>query len=92
MKTFRRFCLERRYLSDPQVLMVKGPKLPEQHPRGLSQEEERKLLAAAKRLGERDRMLVELLLRTSTAAPPVAIPSPSRLLSGALRSWRAPPP
>lgn len=64
MKTFLRFCLERHYMSDPQVLMVRGPKLPEQHPRGLSQEEERKLLAAAKRLGERDRMLVELLLRT----------------------------
>ncbi|HEY2704431.1 MAG TPA: tyrosine-type recombinase/integrase [Candidatus Dormibacteraeota bacterium] len=64
MKTFLRFCLERHYLSDPQVLMVKGPKIPEQHPRGLSQDEERKLLAAAKRLGERDRMLVELLLRT----------------------------
>jgi integrase/recombinase XerC len=64
MKTFLRFCLERYYLRDPQVLMVRGPKLPEQHPRGLSQDEERKLLAAAKRLGHRDRMLVELLLRT----------------------------
>ena len=64
MKTFLRFCLERHYMSDPQLLMVRGPKLPEQHPRGLNQEEERKLLAAAKRQGPRDRMLVELLLRT----------------------------
>ncbi len=68
LKQFLRFCLQRGYLRDAAVLTVKGPRLPDQLPRSLTAEEERRLLAVARNRGagranQRDAVLVELMLR-----------------------------
>jgi len=61
-KNFAGFCIQRGYGVNPDVLYVKGPKQPQREPETFSLEEERRMLAAAR--SPRDRLLIELLIRT----------------------------
>jgi site-specific recombinase XerD len=67
VKQFLRWCTQHGYLRDASALAVKGPKVPDQIPRALTPEEERRLLAVARqssgRDGGRDGVIVELILR-----------------------------
>jgi integrase len=54
--------LERGYATEPEVLRVKAPKQPMVEPEVFTPEEERRLLEAA--APGRDRLIVELMLRT----------------------------
>jgi len=61
-KNFAGFCIRRGYGADPGVLAVKAPKQTQTEPETFSVEEERRIMAAAR--SPRDRLLVELLVRT----------------------------
>ena len=61
-KNFFRYCLDRGYASDEDVLRVRAPKLPKVEPEAFTLAEEARLLAAAR--PGRDRLLVEFMLRT----------------------------
>ncbi len=61
-KNFAGFCIRRGYGADPDVLTVKGPKQPMREPETFTAEEEKRMLAAAR--APRDRLIMELLLRT----------------------------
>lgn len=63
LKTFA-FCIDREFLTDEKILRVKGPRLPQDHPVGFTAEEERRLLIVAERYSQRDRVLLEFMLRT----------------------------
>lgn len=62
MKTFAKFCLVEGYAADDTVLQVSGPKQEQYEPEVFTEEEERRLIAAAD--NERDRLLVEFMLAT----------------------------
>ena len=62
MKTFAKFCLTEGYAADDTVLQVSGPKQEQYEPEVFTEEEERRLIAAAD--NERDRLLVEFMLAT----------------------------
>lgn len=61
-KNFAGFCIRRGYGAAPEVLAVKAPKQPMREPETFSVEEERRMMAAAR--APRDRLIMELLLRT----------------------------
>jgi site-specific recombinase XerD len=61
-KNFYRYCIERGFASDADVLTVRAPKLPQVEPEAFTLTEEARLLAAAR--PGRDRLLVEFMLRT----------------------------
>jgi site-specific recombinase XerD len=61
-KNFAGFCIRRGYGADPDVLTVKGPKQPMREPETFSPAEEKQMLAATR--SPRDRLIMELLLRT----------------------------
>ena len=61
-KNFAGFCIRRGYATASGVLAVKAPKQPQVEPETFSAEDERRILAAAR--SARDRLLIELLIRT----------------------------
>jgi integrase/recombinase XerD len=61
-KNFAGFCITHGYGADPAVLAVKAPKQPRVEPAIFGEDEERRLLAVA--VVPRDRLIVELMLRT----------------------------
>jgi integrase/recombinase XerD len=61
-KTFARFCHDEGWLGEPDILHLAGPELPQREPETFTEDEERRLLAAART--PRDRFLVELLMAT----------------------------
>jgi site-specific recombinase XerD len=61
-KNFAGFCISRGYGADSAVLNVKAPKQPQTEPATFTEDEERRLVAAA--ASPRDRLIVELMLRT----------------------------
>ncbi|MCW2915412.1 MAG: xerD [Actinomycetia bacterium] len=61
-KNFAGFCLEQGYATEADVLRVKAPKQPMVEPEVFTLDDERRLLEAA--APGRDRMIVELMLRT----------------------------
>ena len=69
-KNFAGFCIRRGYGADPDVLAVKAPKQPHREPETYSAEDERRIMAAAR--SPRDRLLVEVLMRTGLRLEEVA--------------------
>src|SRR5450631_3405235 len=69
-KNFGGFCIRRGYGADPDVLAVKAPKQPHREPETYSAEDERRIMAAAR--SPRDRLLVEVLMRTGLRLEEVA--------------------
>ncbi len=61
-KNFYRYCLQRGYARDADVLVVRAPKLPLVEPEAFTVAEEVRLLATAR--PGRDRLLIEFMLRT----------------------------
>lgn len=61
-KNFAGFCIRKGYGADPEILAVKGPKQPQREPETFTVDEERRMIAAARL--SRDRLIIELLLRT----------------------------
>lgn len=61
-KNFGGFCIRRGYGVAADVLAVKAPKQPQTEPETFSAEDERRIMAAAR--SSRDRLLIELLMRT----------------------------
>lgn len=61
-KNFAGFCIRRGYGASPEVLAVKAPKQPMREPETFSVEDERRIFAGAR--SPRDRLIMELLLRT----------------------------
>ena len=61
-KNFAGFCINHGFGADPAVLAVKAPKQPQREPETFTEDEERRLLSVAK--VPRDRLIVEVLLRT----------------------------
>jgi len=70
MKTFARFCLTEGYAEDEALLQVEGPKQEQYEPEVFTEEEEKRLIAAAD--NERDRLLVEFMLATGLRLGEVA--------------------
>ena len=61
-KTFAAFCMKEGYVADEKVLQVEAPKTEQYEPEVFTEDEERRLLAAAE--NERDRLIVEFMLAT----------------------------
>lgn len=70
LKTFAAFCIRQGYGGSDEVLQVEGPKQEQKEPRAFTPAEERQLLEAAE--SERDRLLVEFMLRTGLRLQEVA--------------------
>ncbi len=69
-KNFAGFCIRRGYGADPDVLAVKAPRQPHREPETYSVEDERRILKAAR--SPRDRLLIEVLMRTGLRLEEVA--------------------
>lgn len=70
VKTFAAFCLREGYGGSEAVLHVEGPKQEQKEPQAFTPEEEKRLLEAAE--SERDRLLIEFMLRTGLRLQEVA--------------------
>ena len=69
-RTFAKFCYERGFRDDDDVLRIRGPRQPKNTPRTFTPAEEQTILAACR--CERDRMLVQLTLETGLRRTEVA--------------------
>jgi len=72
LKTFAAFCIREGYGRSEAVLQVEGPKQEQKEPQAFTPTEEKQLLDAAAALSERDRLLVEFMLRTGLRLQEVA--------------------
>jgi integrase/recombinase XerC len=70
LKTFAAFCLREGYGGSEAVLQVEGPRQEQKEPQAFTPAEEKRLLEAAE--SERDRLLLEFMLRTGLPLQEVA--------------------
>ena len=88
-KNFAGFCIRRGYGADLGVLAVKAPRQPHREPAIYSAEDERRIMAAAR--SPRDRLLVEVLMRTGLRLEEVANLSIDDVVDGPRRGDGARP-
>ncbi|MBJ7595917.1 MAG: tyrosine-type recombinase/integrase [Candidatus Dormibacteraeota bacterium] len=79
-KNFAGFCIRRGYGADPDVLAVKAPRQPQREPDTYSAEDERRIIKAAR--SPRDRLLIEVLMRTGLRLEEVAHLSVDDVIDG----------
>ena len=84
-KNFAGFCIRRGYGVDPGVLAVKAPRQPQTEPETFTVEEERRIMAAAR--SPRDRLLIELLMRTGLRLEEVCNLTVDDVVEGPEGAW-----
>ena len=84
-KNFAGFCIRRGYGVDAGVLAVKAPRQPQTEPETFSVEEERRIMAAAR--SPRDRLLIELLMRTGLRLEEVCNLTVDDVVEGPEGAW-----